>query len=321
MVVRPSRITRGGPTPNPHPDRRVLKRCGGGPTAASITASLIRHSTSGRVVAARRRTVLGGHSASCSCHDGRAVGYVHEGRASSPSTVHGSRGRRVVKPNGNILVFGTSSQHLPARPYPAARARPADPEFRHLVKPNAQPNITARTLTESTEQIIWAVNGTPAKATGWTFNYWDAKEMNGGKQLRNVWDSPSRRSGAVGGQTSVAETTRRCSSASGPLASHPGNCCSTRSAARARSVLRRRSTGGVAVDRERGRVRGHRAAPHRGAGRRLVTWRRRPVRRRRPSTTRPGRRTHRRAAIPVSRAGGIDRLPPLRRRASARRWR
>ncbi|MEK7692977.1 MAG: site-specific DNA-methyltransferase [Chloroflexota bacterium] len=97
---------------------------------------------------------------------------------------------RVVKPNGNILVFGTYHniyqlgfilQHV------------LDRRILNSVvwfKPNAQPNITARTLTESTEQIIWAVNGTPAKATGWTFNYWDAKEMNGGKQMRNLWDFP-----------------------------------------------------------------------------------------------------------------------------------
>jgi site-specific DNA-methyltransferase (adenine-specific) len=34
------------------------------------------------------------------------------------------------------------------------------------------------------------VNETPAKATGWTFNYWDAKKMNDGKQLRNLWQFP-----------------------------------------------------------------------------------------------------------------------------------
>ncbi len=97
---------------------------------------------------------------------------------------------RVVKPNGNILVFGTYHniyqlgfilQHVLER-----RVLNSVVWF----KPNAQPNITARTLTESTEQIIWAVNGTPAKATGWTFNYWDAKEMNGGKQMRNLWEFP-----------------------------------------------------------------------------------------------------------------------------------
>ena len=95
---------------------------------------------------------------------------------------------RVVKPNGNILVFGTYHniyqlgfilQHVLER-----RILNSVVWF----KPNAQPNITARTLTESTEQIIWAVNETPARATGWTFNYWDAKEMNGGKQMRNLWE-------------------------------------------------------------------------------------------------------------------------------------
>ena len=97
---------------------------------------------------------------------------------------------RVVKPNGNILVFGTYHniyqlgfilQQVLAR-----RVLNSVVWF----KPNAQPNITARTLTESTEQIIWAVNETPARATGWTFNYWDAKEMNGGKQMRNLWQFP-----------------------------------------------------------------------------------------------------------------------------------
>jgi site-specific DNA-methyltransferase (adenine-specific) len=97
---------------------------------------------------------------------------------------------RVVKPNGNLLIFGTYHnvyqlgfilQHV------------LDRRILNSViwfKPNAQPNITARTLTESTEQIIWAVNETPQRATGWTFNYWDAKTMNGGKQMRNLWEFP-----------------------------------------------------------------------------------------------------------------------------------
>ena len=97
---------------------------------------------------------------------------------------------RVVKPNGNILVFGTFHNiyllgfllgHVLER-----RILNSIVWF----KPNAQPNITARTLTESTEQIIWAVNETPKRATKWTFNYWDAKEMNGGKQMRNLWEFP-----------------------------------------------------------------------------------------------------------------------------------
>ena len=107
---------------------------------------------------------------------------------------------RVVKPNGNILVFGTYHNI-----YQLGFILQSVLDRRILnsvvwFKPNAQPNITARTLTESTEQIIWAVNGTQAKATGWTFNYWDAKEMNGGKQMRNLWDFPvtSKRERAAG---------------------------------------------------------------------------------------------------------------------------
>jgi site-specific DNA-methyltransferase (adenine-specific) len=95
---------------------------------------------------------------------------------------------RLVKPNGNILVFGTYHnvyqlgfilQNILNR-----RILNSITWF----KPNAQPNITARMLAESTEQIIWAVNETPQKAKGWTFNYWLAKEMNGGKQMRNLWE-------------------------------------------------------------------------------------------------------------------------------------
>jgi site-specific DNA-methyltransferase (adenine-specific) len=97
---------------------------------------------------------------------------------------------RVVRPNGNILVFGTYHNI-----YQLGHILQHELERRILnsvvwFKPNAQPNITARTLTESTEQIVWAVNETPSRATGWTFNYWDAKAMNGGKQMRNLWEFP-----------------------------------------------------------------------------------------------------------------------------------
>ncbi len=97
---------------------------------------------------------------------------------------------RVVKPNGNILTFGTF-HNIYLLGYLLGSV--LDRRILNSIvwfKPNAQPNITARMLTESTEQIIWAVNETPKRATKWTFNYWDAKEMNGGKQMRNVWEFP-----------------------------------------------------------------------------------------------------------------------------------
>jgi DNA modification methylase len=94
---------------------------------------------------------------------------------------------RVVKPNGNIFVFGTYHniyqigfilQNLLER-----RVNNSIIWF----KPNAQPNITARTLTESTEQIIWAVNETPQRAANWVFNYRIAKELSDDKQMRTLW--------------------------------------------------------------------------------------------------------------------------------------
>ena len=55
-------------------------------------------------------------------------------------------------------------------------------------KPNAQPNITCRMFTESTEHLIWASKN--GKGKRWTFNYELMKKMNNGKQMRNVWEIP-----------------------------------------------------------------------------------------------------------------------------------
>jgi site-specific DNA-methyltransferase (adenine-specific) len=60
-------------------------------------------------------------------------------------------------------------------------------------KPNAQPNITCRFFTESTEHLIWASkNGNGKK---WKFNYNWSKQIEDsinpkGKQTRNVWSIP-----------------------------------------------------------------------------------------------------------------------------------
>jgi DNA modification methylase len=94
---------------------------------------------------------------------------------------------RVVEPNDNILVFGTFHNI-----YQLGFILQSVLNRRILnsvvwFKPNAQPNITARTLTESTEQIIWAVNETPERAKDWVFNYWKAKGLADGKQMRNLW--------------------------------------------------------------------------------------------------------------------------------------
>lgn len=97
---------------------------------------------------------------------------------------------RLVKPNGNIFVFGTfhNIYQLGFILQNILKRRIINSIIWY--KPNAQPNITARMLTESTEQIIWAANETPQRAKGWTFNYWKAKEQAGGKQMRNLWEFP-----------------------------------------------------------------------------------------------------------------------------------
>ncbi len=60
-------------------------------------------------------------------------------------------------------------------------------------KPNAQPNITCRFFTESTEHLIWASKNGEGKK--WKFNYEWSKQIEDpinpkGKQTRNVWSIP-----------------------------------------------------------------------------------------------------------------------------------
>jgi len=93
---------------------------------------------------------------------------------------------RVLKPSGNFFVCGSYHniyqigyimQHFGLRIVNSII----------WFKPNAQPNITARMFTESTEQIIWACNGD----SKWKFNYKLVKEKFGnGKQVRNMWQIP-----------------------------------------------------------------------------------------------------------------------------------
>jgi len=97
---------------------------------------------------------------------------------------------RVVKTNGNILVFGSFHNiYLIGFVLEHVLGRRILQQITWF-KPNAQPNITGRLPTESTEYIIWACNNTPNRASNWTFNYRVSKEIGGGKQLRNMWTFP-----------------------------------------------------------------------------------------------------------------------------------
>jgi len=96
---------------------------------------------------------------------------------------------RVVKPNGNVYIFGSYHNIFLI----GAILQEMDVKIINSIvwfKPNAQPNITCRQFTESTEYVIWACNNSSSDATKWTFNYDRMKELNKGKQMRNVWDIP-----------------------------------------------------------------------------------------------------------------------------------
>lgn len=96
---------------------------------------------------------------------------------------------RIVKPNGNIFIFGTF-HNIYIVGFAIQQLNLKILNSIVWFKPNAQPNITARMLTESTEHIIWACNNTVGKASNWVFNYRDAKRLGNGRQLRNVWELP-----------------------------------------------------------------------------------------------------------------------------------
>ncbi len=98
-----------------------------------------------------------------------------------------SESLRVLKPGGSFWVYGSFHniyqlgfimQHL-------------NMKINNSIvwfKPNAQPNITTRMFTESTEHLIWAVKDHSKKK--WVFNYEKMKELNDGKQMRNMWSIP-----------------------------------------------------------------------------------------------------------------------------------
>ncbi len=96
---------------------------------------------------------------------------------------------RVTKENGNIFIFG-SYHNIYQIGAIAARMDLRIVNSIIWAKPNAQPNITCRMFTESTEQVLWLCNNTQKKAKNWTFHYKHMKELNGGKQMRNFWEIP-----------------------------------------------------------------------------------------------------------------------------------
>ncbi len=97
--------------------------------------------------------------------------------------------KRIVKENGNIAIFGTY-HNIYKIGFLIEELGMKIVNSIIWYKRNAFPNITQRMFCESTEQIIWAVNNSKKSAKKWTFNYNEMKELNNGKQMRNLWDIP-----------------------------------------------------------------------------------------------------------------------------------
>ncbi|MGH9757066.1 MAG: DNA-methyltransferase, partial [Candidatus Acidiferrales bacterium] len=92
--------------------------------------------------------------------------------------------QRVLKPNGSLWVSGTS--HV----IHSVGFAMQQLEFKLLndiswVKPNPPPNLSCRYFTHATETVIWAAKN---KKSRHKFEYQRMKEINGGKQMKSVWE-------------------------------------------------------------------------------------------------------------------------------------
>lgn len=92
--------------------------------------------------------------------------------------------RRVLKPNGTIWISGTMHNIY------SVGAALEQENFKIInnitwQKTNPPPNLACRCFTHSTETILWAQKN-DADARHY-FNYNLMKELNGGKQMKDVW--------------------------------------------------------------------------------------------------------------------------------------
>lgn len=93
--------------------------------------------------------------------------------------------KRILKPTGTIWVFGTM-HNIFSLGYLMQKMN-----FKMLnnvtwQKTNPAPNLSCRMFTHSTENIIWARKDLKSKHY---YNYELMKELNGGKQMKDVWTS------------------------------------------------------------------------------------------------------------------------------------
>lgn len=93
--------------------------------------------------------------------------------------------RRILKPNGTIWIFGTMHNIFSL----GSIIQQLDFKILNNItwqKTNPAPNLSCRMFTHSTENIIWAKKSAKSKHY---YNYQLMKEINGGKQMKDVWTS------------------------------------------------------------------------------------------------------------------------------------
>lgn len=92
--------------------------------------------------------------------------------------------QRVLKPNGTIWVSGTT--HI-IYSIGFAMQELGYKILNDIIwyKRNAPPNLSCRYFTHSTEIVLWAAKNEKSKHH---FDYQLMKEINQGKQMRNVWE-------------------------------------------------------------------------------------------------------------------------------------
>ena len=95
--------------------------------------------------------------------------------------------RRIMKPDASLWVSGTS--HI----IHIVGCILDELGFKILndvtwVKPNPPPNLSCRYFTHATETIIWARRDEKGRHK---FNYALMKRLNGGKQMKSVWEIPA----------------------------------------------------------------------------------------------------------------------------------
>ena len=91
--------------------------------------------------------------------------------------------RRLLKPNGAILVSGTS-HNIYSVGYAMQTLGYKILNDIAWFKVNPPPNLSCRYFTHATETILWAAKSHKSRHT---FNYALMKQMNGGKQMQSLW--------------------------------------------------------------------------------------------------------------------------------------